>query len=193
VPRFQIQYLAERKAANLSNRTINMEVACLARILKRAKPWHLISDEIKPLPVRQRVSGQYHGVQKAKLLKIALSKPDWQVAQLAMTLALNTTMRACEIRGLRWQDINPIERVITVKKSKTDAGLRQIPPNNDAWAAIHQLRDRAKTIFNCAPLPTWFVFPRAEGGNNPDPTEPMNSWRTAWSRLTRVVHCPMCG
>jgi integrase len=179
------QYVAERKAANLSNRTINMEVACLARILRRAKRWHLIADEIEPLPERQDIARVLTPEQKAKLLKTALSKPEWQIAQLAMTLALNTTMRACEIRGLRWRDIDARERVITVQKSKTRAGLRLIPLNNDASAAILQLRRRTRTLLGRPPLPDWYVFPRAEGNTKPDPTRPMSTWRTAWRRLTR--------
>ena len=49
------QYVAQRKSANLSNRTVNMEIGCLSRLLKRAKRWHLFADEIKPLPERHDV------------------------------------------------------------------------------------------------------------------------------------------
>ena len=100
------QYVLERRAANLSNRTINMEVACLARILKRAKRWHLIADEIQPLPESHDTGRVLTPEQKALLMKKASSKPEWQIAHLAATLALNTTMRACEIRGLRWRDVD---------------------------------------------------------------------------------------
>jgi len=61
---------------------------------------------------------------------MALSKPEWQIAQLAMTLALNTTMRACEIRGLCWKDIDFIERVLCAKAG--NAGLRLLPLNDEA-------------------------------------------------------------
>jgi integrase len=179
------QYVARRKDANLSNRTINMEVACLGRILKRAKRWHLIADEIKPLPERHDIGRVLSHEQKARLIRTALSKPAWEIARLAMTLALNTTMRACEIRGLRWRDLDLIERVITVRKSKTKAGLRQIPLNNDAWNAILRLRERTRILLGSSPLPDWFVFPHSEGGIIPDPVRQMSSWRTAWRRLTR--------
>ena len=56
------------------------------------------------------------------LLKIAESKPEWQNARLAQILALNTTMRGCEIKGLRWRDVDLIDRTLTVVRvtTKTD-------------------------------------------------------------------------
>ena len=51
------------------------------------------------------------------------------IARLAALLALNTTMRAGEIRGLRWQVVDLMERTVMVGRSttKTDAGERVIP------------------------------------------------------------------
>jgi integrase len=98
------RYVSERRAEGLSNRTINMEVACLARILKRGKRWHLISEGIRPLPERRDIGRALTPEEKAMLLSRASSRPEWQIASSASALALNTTMRACEIRGLRWRD-----------------------------------------------------------------------------------------
>ena len=78
-----------------------MEVGCLSRILKRGKRWHLLAEEIKPLPERLDIGRALTPAQKENLLKTASSKPEWQIAYLATTIALNTTMRACEIRGLK--------------------------------------------------------------------------------------------
>jgi Phage integrase family len=66
--------------------------------------------------------------------KLAATKPEWQNARLAALLALNTTMRAGEIRGLRWHAVDLIERTITVRRNttKTDAGERVIPLNIDS-------------------------------------------------------------
>ena len=185
-------YIVERKARTLSNRTINMEVACLGRILRRAKRWHLIADELQPLPERHDIGRALTCEQKALLLSTASSRAEWQVANWAMMLALNTTMRACEVRGLRWRDVNFQEGVISVAKSKTESGKRAIPLNNDAWKVILELHERTQNLLGASPLPDWYVFPSCEGGRKPDPTQPMSSWRTAWRRLTRVIHCPAC-
>jgi len=135
-------------------------------------------------------------------LNTAATKPEWQLARLAATIALNTTMRACEIRGLQWCDVDLIERTITVRRSKTEAGDRMIPLNDDALAAIMELRERAKLLCGASPASSWYVFPHGEGQGptgkprnrpgptvsvTPDPSRPMSTWRTAWRRLTKAA------
>ena len=105
-----------------------------------------------------------------------------QNARLAMTLALNTTMRASEIKGLQWRDVNFLERTLTVRESKTDAGRRVIPLNGEAWDTVLELHDRAKTIE--AHAPQFFVFPACEN-NRIDPARPQRSWRSAWRALRK--------
>lgn len=51
-----------------------------------------------------------------------------------------------EIRRLLWRDLDPINRVITVRVSKTDAGTRTIPLNEEAWAAIAALNQRTNKL-----------------------------------------------
>jgi hypothetical protein len=53
----------------------------------------LIADELKPLPERRDIGRVLSSEQKAALLNTASSKPEWQNANWAMTLALNTTIR----------------------------------------------------------------------------------------------------
>ena len=93
----------------ISNRTVNMEIGWLARLLKRAKRWHLVADEIKPLPEKRDVGRALSREQKLRLIEVAARKPEWQLARLAAIVALNTTMRASEIRALQWKDVNFIE------------------------------------------------------------------------------------
>jgi integrase len=120
-------------------------------------------------------------------------RPEWQSARLAMTLALNTTMRASEIRNLRWVDIDLIERSVIVQTSKTDAGERIIPLNDVAFAAVVELRERSKEMFGDLLESAWYVFPRSAGLSTPDPLRPLGSWRTAWRNLTRSIRCLQCG
>ena len=199
------EYTAVRKQEGAANRTLNMELGILRRILKRAKRWHLLADDIRPLPERHDVGRALEREQKLKLLATAASKPAWQIARLAATLALNSAMRACEIRGLQWRDFDLIERTVTVRRSKTEAGERVIPLNRNAWAAVLELRERAKLFSGIEPSPDWYVFPRGEGQGpiaqprnrlgpavsvKPDPTKPMSTWRTAWRSLTKAAGLP---
>jgi integrase len=114
--------------------------------LKRAKRWHLFEDEFKPLPVRRDVGRALSPEEKDYLIKTSARRDDWQSARLAMKLALNTTMRGCELKGLRWRDVNLPARTITIRRSKTKAGIRVIPLNSDAWEAVQQLRKRSESI-----------------------------------------------
>src|SRR5713101_2552704 len=109
-----LAYITERKQAGMANGTINRDLDVLRGVLKRAKRWHMIADDIRPLPVRQNVGRALTHDEKLRLLKVAASKPEWQNARLAALLAFNTTMRACEIRGLRWRDVDLMERTLTV-------------------------------------------------------------------------------
>ena len=62
------EYIVRRKKMRLSNRTVNMEVGWLARLLKRAKRWHLIADEIKPLPERRNQGRALSREEKIRLV-----------------------------------------------------------------------------------------------------------------------------
>jgi integrase len=199
------QYIAARKQNGVANRTLNMELGVLRRILKRAKRWYLLAEDIKLLPERHAVGRALERNAKLRLLRTAASRPEWQIARLAATLALNSAMRACEIRGLQWRDLNLIEKTLTIRRSKTEAGERVIPLNGDAWATVLELRERAKLFSASEPDREWYVFPHGEGQGpvaqpktrpgppvsvKPDPTRPMSTWRTAWRNLTKEAGLP---
>jgi len=111
-------------------------------------------------------------------------KSDWENARFAMTLALNTTMRACEVKGLQWKDVDFLERTVIVRQSKTDAGRRLIPLNGEAFDAIMELYHRAQKVAGTAP--DHYVFPACENGKI-DPETPQKSWRSAWRSLRKAA------
>ncbi|SRR6266849_1593932 len=177
-------YIAIRKKAGVANKTVNLETGVLRGVLKRAKRWHLFSDEIKPLPVRHQVGRALSPQEKLSLQQSARKNSDWENARLAMTLALNTTMRACEVKGLQWKDVDFLERTIIVRQSKTDAGRRRIPLNGDAFEAIMELYHRGQKAAGTAP--DHYVFPACENGKI-DPATPQKSWRSAWRSLRKAA------
>lgn len=189
-------YREKRAAEGKANSYINMELGAVRRVLKRARLWHLYSEDLKPLPERHREARVLTPDEKLRLLRKATSRPEWLVARLAMNLTLNTTMRGCEIRGLRWRDVDFIQRTLTIRRSKTKAGERVIPLNADAWVAIVEAHEHSKEIFGRSPEPDWYVFPHEyerDGHWKPDPLRSVKGWRTAWRALTRAVECPSCG
>ncbi len=182
-----LAYVRERKAAGISNTTVNMEIGILRRILKRAKRWHLVADDIHSLPERRDVGRALAPDQKLRLLRAAASHPDWQVARCAAVIALNTTLRGCGLKGLRWSDIDLLDQALTVRRSKTRAGERVIPLNKNAMAAILELYHRAQAVGGTEP--DHYVFPACENGRI-DPTRAQKSWRSAWRSLRKAAGLP---
>jgi integrase len=177
-------YVADRKAANVANKTINLELGVLRSVMKRAKLWHHFSDEIKPLPVHTQIGRAMTLDEKLRLAKTAEMKPKWQNARLAMVLALNTTMRSFEIKALRWYDVDLLASTVTVRRSKSEAGQRLIPLNKDALSAMRELYRRASAIGGTQP--DHYVFPACENEHF-DPTTPQKSWRSAWRSLRKAA------
>jgi integrase len=193
-------YREWRSGQSVGPAIINMEIGVLRRILKRAKRWHLIAEDVKPLREPRTIGRALSLEEKLRLLKTACQKPEWETAYWAAILALNTTMRGCELKGLRWADVNLIDRTLSVGKSKTEAGERLIPLTPDAFDTLLKLRKRAEMF---GPVEAGhFVFawfrpkfrlkskPGMRGGTvagmeagNFDPTRPVGSWRTAWRTL----------
>jgi integrase len=99
-------------------------------------------------------------------------------------LALSTTMRACEIKALRWYDVDFLGGTVTIRRSKTEAGQRVIPLNDDALRAMRELYRRASTIG--VPHPDHYVFPACENAGF-DPTSPQKSSCSAWRSLGKAA------
>ncbi len=190
-----LAYMRSRTEKGIANATVNRELDIIRGVLKRARMWYRMTEDVKPLPVRHNAGRALSHEEKVRLLKVAASRPEWQTARLAMVLALNTTMRGCELKGLRWREINFIERTLTVRRSttKTDAGERVIPLNAEAWGSVLGLRERAKALLGQDLQPDWYVFFHKEGFCHPEPDKPASGWRSAWRALTRAIHCPACG
>ncbi len=176
-------YQKARLDAGISGRTVNMETGVLRRMLKRAKVWNAISEDVKALPEQQgAVAKVLPPDLKRKLFEAAASRPEWMVAHCAAVLAVSTTCRGVEIKNLRWQDVDLFNRVATIRRSKTAAGHRTIPLNGDAMAALARLLERAQALGSSEP--EHYVFPACEE-RIIDPSRPQKSWRTAWRKLVR--------
>jgi len=189
-----IDYREWRAAQSVGAAMLNMEIGVIRRILKRAKLWHTLADDVKPLKEPRSIGRAMTPDEKTQLLETASLKPEWETACWATILALSTTMRACEIKALRWRDINLLDETLTVPKSKTEAGERIIPLTPDAYEVLVKLRARAEMFGNVES--SHFVFAtfkpvgRFDGkkmlgmhASSFDPTRPIGSWKKAWRKL----------
>jgi integrase len=194
-------YRSWRAEQRVGPATLNAELGIMRRILKRAKLWARVADDIRPLREPSTIGRAITEEEKQRLLKTAAMRPEWETAYLAAILCLNTTARGCELKGLQWCDIDLFARTLTIRKSKTAAGERMVPLTGVAASALAKLRARAEGFG--AVEPSHFVFAafipkftfsgkrvvdyKATGF---DPARQMKSWRTAWRTLTKKAGLP---
>lgn len=172
-----------------------MEIGTLRRILKRAKLWNSLADEVTHLKEPATIGRSLSPSEQAALMASAALKPEWETAYFAAIIALNTTMRGCEIKGLQWRDVDLMTETLTIRKSKTDAGVRIIPLTHDAFEVFVKLRKRAEQFGDVAidryvfatfkPVQT-FEDKKLTGMRMTgfDPITPIGSWKKAWRKLT---------
>ena len=196
-----IEYRAWRAEQKVGPATLNAELGILRRIMKRARVWARVADDIRPLREPLTIGKALTEEEKQRLLKTAMLRPEWETAYLAAVLCLNTTARGCELKGLQWSEVNLFAKTLTIRKSKTYAGERVVPLTEVAVSALGRLRQRAEGF---GPVePSHYVFaavaPKfdfkskgAADGNviGFDPTRYQKSWRSAWRTLSKKAGLP---
>jgi integrase len=106
-------------------------------------------------------------------------------AYTAATLSFYCGLRACEIKGLRWQDIDLTNRLLHVRRSKTPAGWRSPTLNATCVDVLQHLHDDATKLGFTEP--DHFVVPWHGLGRRLDPTRAMTTWRTAWRSMRKAA------
>jgi integrase len=179
-----VEYQNTRLKARAANKSINEEVGFLLRILgesgdslrlrlKRAR-------KLK-LAVRERVGRALTLAERDALLEVARKRRSPHIVP-AILLSIDAGLRDSEIKGLQWGRIDFDRRVVTVGKSKTQAGEgRTVPMSEGVYAA---LTDHARWFTDRfgVMLPEHYCFPF--GRPQPtDPTRPVQTFKTAWKMV----------
>jgi integrase len=180
-------YQAARKAEGASARTLNKELQVLRMILKRYKLWANLQGDVKFERESDQVGKAMNDEDETRLLVACESN---LLLRTVVNLALNTALRKNEIRTLRWQQIDLVERTLIVGRTKTEGGSgRLIPLNSFAYATLVRWASRFPEA-----KPDHYVFPACENARidcpNPDagkidPSRPTKGWRTAWRRALK--------
>src|SRR5262249_29949355 len=178
-----MKYQTDRLKENAAPKTINDEVGFLLRILPVAQAGairaQLRTQKQLKLKSSKRVGKAYSPVEKAKLIRAAKEAPRSKAVYMATMFALHAGMRDKEIRTLNWSKLDLSKRMLTVGKSKTDAGTgRTIPMNEDLYQAVVEYAKWYTGRFGTV-QPDWYVFPFGKPLPN-DPTRPQTSLKTAW-------------
>ncbi len=189
-------YQTRRKRDGVSNRTVNLELGVLRSILRRYRMWEPIAADVDFLKESASPGRALSHDEETRLLDAA-SKSRCRSLYPVVMLALNTGMRASEIRGLTWAQVDFLASALTVGKSKTAAGTGRIIPLNPRAVAV---LEHWRAVFTEA-QPEHYVFPHEKyglAGNDRKlcayeiiPTEPMHRWKVAWesARKAAKVSC----
>jgi integrase len=195
------EYRTWRADQKVGPATLNAELGILRRILKRAKLWARVADDIRPLKEPATIGRALTEEDKQRLLKAAVMRPEWETAYLAAILCLNTTARGCELKALQWSDVDLFARTLTIRTSKTAAGERVVPLTDVAVSALARLRRRAESFGPADPshyvfaafVPKFTFSGKKLIGYNItafDPSTHVKSWRSAWRTLTKKAGLP---
>jgi len=166
-------YQQARLREGAQGRTANIEVQAFHQIMKANKCWQHLENEIRLLKERKDI-GRTLTLEEETRLLAECARTD-SACYTATVVALNTTMRRDEIRKLHWSQVELFNGVLTVGKSKTDAGTGRLIPLNPS--AVKALADWGSGFPKRQP--EHHVFPWCES-RHVDPTRPTKGWRTAW-------------
>jgi integrase len=184
-PRVVKRYETNRLSEKAGPKTINDEVLLLLRLcgdqgdLIRAK---LRREKAMKLATPPSPGRAYTADEKARMLAEAAMLRSENMYP-ALVVDLNCGLRDKELRELRWQQIDLVnKKALTVGKSKTAAGTGRVIPLNDTVLVAIEAHAAwyIRRFGECRP--EWYVFPAGKGQPN-DPTRPVTTLRTAWTKV----------
>ena len=177
-----------RHEAGIANRTINMDVGSLRRVLKHCGRWQGLQHRVRNLPEQQGPVGRALTLdEQRRLFEAAASNPEWEHVYCAAIIAANTSMRPVEVKHLRRRDVDLFSGTVTVARSKNLTSHRVIPLNRSARKALGQMMERADGLGFTNP--DHYLWPACQWGQF-DPMQPIRKWDTAWRALRDAAGLP---
>lgn len=179
-----VEYMRRRQEEGAGPRTINMEVEILSRAL--GQPWKALWPRLARLKEPRDV-GRALTLEEQKRLLAAAEASRSPYIRLVIVMALHTGMRADEIRSLRWGNIDMERRLLTVPKSKTEAGEgRTVPMTDSLCSELAAYRAWYEERLGAAQK-DWFVFPFSNRIAPLDPTRSCTTLKHAWEGCRRLA------
>jgi integrase len=163
---------------------INKECSVIQQLLKRIGCWTELAAQYQPLPLpKESPHRALTAQEEERLYRIGTTNPKWEVAYYAFVISVNTTAGPGEIRHLRLMDIDHDKQTLRVQPAgaKNEHRIRVIPLNRDAYQAVENLRERAKSLG--AIYPDHYLIPFRISTGHYDPTRPAMGWRTALKQM----------
>jgi integrase len=178
------KYIQTRLDEDVCGRTINIELGALSRAIGRQ--WSQLWPRVKKLEERKDVGRALSPEEETRLIQAAAEVRRSALIGPFVRVALLTGMRAGEILGLRWAQVDFQKRIISVGRAKTSSGTgRQIPMNGEL---CDLLADHAKwfAISFGATQDAFYLFPWGSPAPT-DPTRPTTTMKKAWGALRKYA------
>ena len=187
----------KRQSEGLGNRAVNAEIQVLRQILKHFGLWANLQGRVRFLR-EPHDTGKAVTHDDEELLLQAAAQSHSPALLPRLVLALDTGIRANEMRHIRHHDLNPVWNNgaieagwLTVSRSKTEGGTgRTIPLSRRVCAVLTLWLSRVPD-----PPADGFLFPRHMVGIAGDSREsvvydvdfnrPGSEWKSAWAAACR--------
>jgi len=175
------QFKATRREAGVKAATLNRDLRFLAQLLKQAERERYIArspfDLSKFSLNESRERREPHIItwdEEEKLLAVARPR-----IRVLTVLGIETGMRTGEMLSLRWKDIDLLDAVIRVEKSKTASGIRSIPLSARCGTELVRWRNLVGPAFS------EFVFPSFSNRRHA-----LQGGRKAWASTLKQAGLP---
>jgi integrase len=148
--------------------TVNRELSCMKNMFTKAIQWDILGNNpLRSVKKFKEPPGRVRYLTDIEIERLLYCCPK-HLKPIIIT-AFNTGMRKGEILQLQWQDVDMINRVITVKSSKNHES-RNIPINDRLYATLLKLPN--------SPQSDTYVFLGKYG-------KPIHSFQNAWERALK--------
>jgi len=191
------EYVAHKLSGGLSPKTVRNHLALLGLMFKQARKWRWVSEDPTELVDRPTIdTAEAETLTPEEVARLVAAYRElaagseerywFDVARRATTVALSTGMRRGEVLGLRWQDVELLDRRLHVRQSyvrgemttpKSRAGRRVLELGPQALAVLEEQFEA--TTFRA---PEALVFGHEVLGTPLDPSKLTRFARKAFAR-----------
>jgi integrase len=175
-------YMSDRKAEGVSNRTINLELSVLSQAIGRK--FQFLWPNLRRLEERHDVGRALSQAEEQAIVTAAIANRSKFIGPV-VRIALITGMRRDEIRLLRWSQIDFERKTFTVGEAKTAAGRGRVIPFGTILEGVLSGHLGWYASKLGIVKPEWYVFPRSNRTKPTDPTRPVTSIKKAWESVRK--------
>jgi len=133
----------KKRQAQVSNATVNREVACLKHIFTKAIEWGIVKKNPgKQVKLLRERNTRVRYLEEEEIKRLYDSCAEH--LKPIVTVALNTGMRKEEILNLKWKDLDFRNKIIYILDTKNNE-RQEIPINDIVYRALLALREKSES------------------------------------------------